>query len=247
MKKIIFVLVCNLSLYSSIALHKNLEQSLQQSKVVSQTILQEQWVNKALTLGNNHKKKLIIFLGSMANLYPNLKNDRRKAIDSAINQLLTHSQNQIEQIKQFLRLEKIVLEQKESFSLKKLIKNSTNSQGSNRMNMAMALQEITIDNPLLIEAIARIDNSMKQSSDEQIFKDIEEIDCFLNIIKEFQILISNNKKDPVTVCKELKNQLENQNNHNIQAQALSMKNNETFSTKLQGLWTSMVDAFKKYF
>jgi hypothetical protein len=252
MKKIILALVCSLPLHSSAPVEQSLQQpvsmeQIQPAQPVVKTITQEEWLANTQKLNNESQEKIINFLGSICKVYPDLKTDRREAIDNTINDLLAHTQNQIEKIKRFVHLERLISKQEKSFSLEKLIQSSTNSQGTDRANMSMALREIMIDDPRLLKTIKQIDNSMKYSSAEHVTEAVEETDLFLQVIRDFQKLMENDVDGSAELCVQLKNKLENGGEDpEIQAQALSA-GDLTFSAKLYGLWNSIVRAFEKHY
>jgi len=252
MKKILLALVCSLPLHSLAPLSQVqqtvvAEQATAQPQAAVQAITQEEWIENNQKLNDEYQEKVINFLGSICNVYPNLKTDRREAIDNAINKLLAHTQNQIEKIKRFVHLERLISKKEESFSLEKLIRNSTKSQGTDRVNMSMALQEIIIDDTALLKTIKQIDNSMKYSSAEHVAEAVEDTDQFLQVIRDFQMIMQRNMDNSAELCVQLKDKLENAGKEpEIQAQALSARD-KTFSAKLYGLWNSIVRAFEKHY
>lgn len=243
MKKAVLVLICSLPLCSSIPMQKNITKT--QFSGMPKKISPQQWLASTQKLNNEYKEKLISFLDSINNILPDLPSDRREAVDNAIDEILAHTKYQIHKIKQIAKIKKSIPQEEESFSLERVIQKSTNSQGSDRLNMSMALKEITIDDSGLLRTVQHIDNSIKYANEEHIVEATEEIEKYLQILTQFQLLMKNDFKNSAQLSLKLMKKIENPQEE-IQAQSLS-KSSINVRMKLQNLWQSIVNAFKKHY
>lgn len=217
------------------------KQEIKQEKKV---VTEQEWFQLFKILDAEYQNKVVQFLQYIGRVLPEYHEEKQESIREAANQIIAYTKNQIKKIKQFIKLEKVMSEVEDNFSIEKILENSTQSQGSHRINTSMALKEIMIDDATLLKVIKQIDNSMKYSSAEHVTDAVEENERFLKVMDGLQELI-HSSRTPADTCKKLQEKIENQPKP-VVAQSLHEKT-ISFSERLENFWDSIVESFKVHY
>lgn len=125
-----------------------------------------QWIEQVKSLKPAQQERIISFLQALCNTLPDMMSEedtpKRKKIEDVLGKAIAHTEQELKKIAIFMQLVESIHPDQTEFNIPKMVESSTPSQGQNRTNTSVALKEIIIQEPSLLDIQSVVDNAIKK-------------------------------------------------------------------------------------